>query len=108
MKPKIILKRIFHRNEWRYAVIFEYEKKLIGLVKSLNGVRWSQTHGCWHVPDNEDSLKQILALLRDLAEIDISAIVSGRKEESTNSEAVTLTKDDEKPVLALTDRKSVV
>jgi integrase/recombinase XerD len=79
MKKKIILKRIFHRNEWRYALFFDYDKNLDALVKSIAGIRWSQSNKCWHACNDEKTLKQILTVLRESADIDISAIASGEK-----------------------------
>jgi site-specific recombinase XerD len=84
MKKKIILKRIFHRDEWRYAIIFDYDKNMVELVKSINGVRWSQSNKCWHTPDDEENLKQILTVFRESADIDISAIVSGEKKNNVS------------------------
>ncbi|TAL67636.1 MAG: hypothetical protein EPN88_07440, partial [Bacteroidetes bacterium] len=80
MKKKIILKRIFHRNEWRYAIIFDYDKTLGLLVRSIDMATWSKTNGCWYAGADEDTLKQILTVFRESADIDISAIVSGEPE----------------------------
>ena len=80
MKKKIILKRIFHRGLWRYAIIFDNDKNLTQLVRSVNNVAWSQTNKCWYAGADEKTLKQILNVFRDLTDIDISAIVSGEQE----------------------------
>ena len=79
MKKKIILKRIFHRNAWRYAIIFDYDETFAGQVRSIENVTWSQTNKCWYAPGDESTLKQILAVFREWADIDISAIVSGEE-----------------------------
>jgi integrase/recombinase XerD len=79
MKKKITLKRIFHRNEWRFAIIFEYDNNLASLVKSINGIKWSQTNKCWYAGNDEETLKLILGVFRESADIDISAIASGEK-----------------------------
>jgi integrase/recombinase XerD len=76
MKKKIILKRIFHRGEWRYAIIFKYDKELTRLVRSINKVTWSQSNNCWYAGADEATLKQILSVFRESADIDISALVS--------------------------------
>ncbi len=76
MKKKIFLKRIFHRNEWRYAIVFKYDKELTELVKSVRNAAWSQSNACWYAGSDEVTLKQILTLFRESADIDISAIVS--------------------------------
>lgn len=77
MKPKIVLKRIFHHNEWRYAIKFDYNKDLIEIVKSISGAQWSKSKACWHTDDDEKTLKKILVLFRDKVDIDISSLSSG-------------------------------
>jgi integrase/recombinase XerD len=76
MKKKIFLKRIFHRNEWRYAIVFKYDDELTRLAKSVKNVAWSQSNACWYAGADESTLKQMLTLFRESADIDISAIVS--------------------------------
>lgn len=74
MKTKIILKRVFHRDKWRILMLFKYDVKLAGLIKQIGTSCYSETFKGWYVDDNEESLKQILHILRDFAEIDISAL----------------------------------
>lgn len=81
MKKKIILRRLFHRNEPRLAIIFEHDNELASLVRSVENSKWSQTNKCWYADDNEKTLKQILSIFRESADIDISEIVSGVKKE---------------------------
>ena len=94
MKKKIILKRIFHRNEWRYAIYFDYDDKLGVLVKSIDGIKWSQTNKCWYAGNDEESLKQILAVFRASADIDISAISSGGNGNISNHPSILQAKKD--------------
>ena len=97
MKKKIILRRIFHRNEWRYAIIFEYDRVLTDLVKSISNVSWSKTNRCWYAAADETKLKQILTVFREKADIDITEIVSGEKEEVIQPETfVTFEKEPER------------
>lgn len=42
---------ITHRKEKRIAVFFEKDAELISRIKQLEGSRWSQTLGVWHLPD---------------------------------------------------------
>jgi integrase/recombinase XerD len=79
VKKKITLRRIFHREEWRYAIIFTYDTSLVAAARSIPGIRWSKTNKCWHSPANEDTLKHILKAFRNVADIDISKIVSDEK-----------------------------
>jgi integrase/recombinase XerD len=87
MKKKIVLRRIFHREKWRYGIFFDIDQKLISQVRKLNGARFSNTQKCWYVDDKEENLKQIIFLFREDADIDISEIsssqdVAGRKAEN--------------------------
>ncbi|MGL5111398.1 MAG: tyrosine-type recombinase/integrase [Flavobacterium sp.] len=42
---------ISHRKEKRIAVYFEKNAELISRIKQLDGSRWSQSLGVWHLPD---------------------------------------------------------
>lgn len=48
-------KIITHRKEKRIAVYFEKNTELIARIKKLEGSRWSQTMGVWHIPDTEEN-----------------------------------------------------
>ena len=48
-------KIITHRKEKRIAVVFEKISELIARIKLIDGSRWSQTLGVWHIPDNEEN-----------------------------------------------------
>ncbi len=45
-------KIISHKKESRIAVYFEKDAALISRIKKLEGSRWSQTLGVWHLPDS--------------------------------------------------------
>jgi integrase/recombinase XerD len=46
---------ITHRKEKRIAVYFEKNAELIHRIKQIEGARWSQTLGVWHLPDTEEN-----------------------------------------------------
>ena len=59
-------KLIRHKSENRIAVYFEKNNALITRIKKLEGARWSQTLGAWHLPDTEVYRKQFgLALAEE-------------------------------------------
>lgn len=60
---KISISKLNHRNDARLKLEFEYNKILIGLVKQLEGAAWSRTMKAWHVPDTEETLRQLKVLL---------------------------------------------
>ena len=48
-------KIITHKKEKRIAVYFEKNTEWIARIKKLEGSRWSQTLGVWHLPDTEEN-----------------------------------------------------
>lgn len=73
---KIVLKRIFHRDGWRYAIFFEKDPALISIAKNIPGAKFSNSHSCWYTDETEENLRLILQHFRDKADIDISSISS--------------------------------
>jgi len=74
MKRKVFLKRFYHRDKLRIGIFFGYDQKLIAAVKVMGNVTYSQTNTCFYLDDSEDNIKLILRSLKDIADIDISAI----------------------------------
>lgn len=48
-------KLIKHKGTIRIAIVFERNADLIARIKILEGSRWSQSLGVWHIPDTEDN-----------------------------------------------------
>ena len=63
----IQVKRIYHRNKWRLALLFEYNPILIQQVKQLNEVKWSATKKCWYLPFESNALDQLKKFFPDLS-----------------------------------------
>ena len=79
MKKKIFLKRIFHHNRQRLAIFFnlsDYDEKLKSAVRSVPFARYSSTFRCWYTDDTEDLLKVCLQTFKEIADVDISELVS--------------------------------
>jgi integrase/recombinase XerD len=81
MKKKVVLKRIFHRERWRIAILFEYDARLKEIVRSISGSAFSGTNRCFYVDDSEDNLRIVLKMLKNEADVDISQIVNQGEEE---------------------------
>ena len=79
MKRKVTLKRIFHREKLRIAIFFDFDEKLKGLVMSIPGSAFSITNKCFYVGDSEENLKLVLKTLKDVADVDITFLVSKEK-----------------------------
>lgn len=55
-------KIITHKKEKRIAVYFEKNVELIARIKRLDGSRWSQTLGVWHLPDTDENRRRFKIL----------------------------------------------
>jgi len=75
MKEKITLKRIFHRDRWRIAMISKFNREFLPVIKSVKGSVYSSTHKCFYINDNEEDIKEALAILREFADVDISGLL---------------------------------
>lgn len=69
-KSIIVLKKIIHRQQERIAVEFKYSLKVQANIKSLPGIRWSQTHQCWHLPFSKGAYDLFVQKVKDIAIID--------------------------------------
>jgi site-specific recombinase XerD len=50
MQTTITIKPIIHRNEEQLAIIFSFDKAINYAVRSIKGIKWSQTYKCWYIP----------------------------------------------------------
>jgi integrase/recombinase XerD len=90
-KIKVILDRLQHRGEHQISIRFEKDWKVIGVVKTLSGIRFSATHKCWYLHDTTVNHEAILRVLNDVAVIDDSALQSNDKKNTySHVEAVRL------------------
>ena len=58
-------KIITHRGTKRIAVYFEKNAELIARIKRLEGSRWSQSLGAWHLPDTAENRLRFKILLSE-------------------------------------------
>ncbi|NQV17773.1 MAG: site-specific integrase [Armatimonadetes bacterium] len=47
------------RNEKRIALLFDYNKNIITLVKQIEGRKWSASNKFWHIPFTENFLENL-------------------------------------------------
>jgi integrase/recombinase XerD len=59
-------KIVKHKAEKRIAVYFEKNMEYIHRIKKLEGARWSQSLGAWHLPDNEENRKRFKIVIHEL------------------------------------------
>ena len=74
MKTKVILSRIFHRGQWRILISFKYDAELTKSIRQIKGIWYSGTYKGWHIPDDEEGLKQILNIFKGKADLDMTAL----------------------------------
>jgi site-specific recombinase XerD len=83
----IEVKRLFHRNTHCLGLWFDYNPVLIQAVKTLKA-RWSQSHNCWYVSEEDVPLNQLFKTFKGKAWVDASALYGGNtpqaKEKSGN------------------------
>ena len=53
---------VLHKGAKRIKLVFKYDSELIAKVRDIPGARWSATMGCWHLPDNENSVQALNSL----------------------------------------------
>ncbi|MBN1251929.1 MAG: tyrosine-type recombinase/integrase [Bacteroidales bacterium] len=53
LTKKIIVEPTSHMNENRLKLLFDFDKDLIDIVKTIPNRKWSKTMNCWHIPDTE-------------------------------------------------------
>jgi len=68
----IIAERVSHDSGIRVALKFPFDGELIGIIKKLPGIRWSNRLNCWHIPDTPDVIDLLLENLSPYAFIDYS------------------------------------
>jgi len=78
MKKKVTLKRFFHRGEERIGIFFGFDEGLKDKVKLIPRVVFSSTNKCFYTSDTETDLRNIIKVLKEVAEIDISGLTSDR------------------------------
>lgn len=55
-------KQITHNSENRIALIFEYNKELVTLLKNTGFAKWSFSKKIWHIPYSPVSLRTVIEL----------------------------------------------
>jgi integrase/recombinase XerD len=57
------IERLIWKGEKRIAIRFLYDREIIERLRKIEGCRWSATLGCWHIPDNEQSVLGLSAAI---------------------------------------------
>ena len=65
----ITLKPLYHRKQESIGIYYANSPIVNGIVKKLQGVKWSQTNKCWYLPLSKENYNKIHTALRDKSEI---------------------------------------
>jgi site-specific recombinase XerD len=72
--PTIYLEQKVHRKEKQLLIRFEFDQKLVTLVKSVKGAFWSKSLNVWYLKNTTENLNTIISLFKDITEVDTSKI----------------------------------
>src|SRR5215204_3053229 len=72
----VVLKPLFHMNEERLAIIFPYNQDISKSIRRIKGIKWTQTHKCWHLPLNKESFDNTVNAIMGIGKIDYSELRS--------------------------------
>lgn len=70
MQANITFRPIHHRGEEKLAIYFPFKKEIDYALRSIKGVKWTQTHKCWYLPFNKNSFGTAYNKLKGLGIID--------------------------------------
>lgn len=69
-KPSISIKQLRHRDDNQIGLYFQYDKELISITKSIEGMRWSKSNRCWYIQNSPQNLRMIFSAFKGKAVID--------------------------------------
>jgi integrase/recombinase XerD len=65
---------VVHRDQKRILVKFDYDAKIIGIIKKITSATWSATFKSWHIADTPEKIDEVMYALKDITDIDASAV----------------------------------
>ena len=74
MQAIITIKPILHRGEEQLAIFFPFNKNIDYAIRSIKGIKWTQTHKCWYLPLNKGSFEAVKIKLQDLGTLEYSEL----------------------------------
>jgi hypothetical protein len=64
LEKSVVIKKLFHRDMHCLGIYFVKDYEVIGAVRKIPAVKYSDTNKCWYVPDRADALYGIIECLR--------------------------------------------
>jgi len=74
MQVIVTIKPILHRGEEQLAIFFPFNKNIDYAIRSIKGIKWTQTHKCWYLPLNKGSFEAVKIKLQDLGTLEYSEL----------------------------------
>ncbi len=74
MKTDLTLFKGIHKDQPVIFMEFVINQGIINALKSLEGIRWSQTRRSWYIPEKDFKMQQFIATLDDFALVDYSRL----------------------------------
>lgn len=71
---QITIKPIHHRGEEKLAIIFPFDKTVDDAVRSIKGIKWTQTYKCWYLPLSKASFETVSTRLKNIGELEYSVL----------------------------------
>ena len=71
---QITIKPIHHLGEEKLAIIFPFDKTVDHAVRSIKGIKWTQTYKCWYLPLSKASFETVSTRLKNIGELEYSVL----------------------------------
>jgi site-specific recombinase XerD len=98
--PSILFEPFVHRQQEVIGLRFAQHETLNKAVRSVPGVKWSQTHRCWYIPLNEELCKKALQLLSPHAQLDTHKLRSYLRSRKKGANRAMVLQQDSRPPAA--------
>ncbi|MEO9571284.1 MAG: site-specific tyrosine recombinase/integron integrase [Polaribacter sp.] len=69
--PEIFIEKKNHRKEPQLLIKFQYNDKLVDVMRKIDGAFWSKNLKSWYISDSKNNLNVILEKFKNLAKINI-------------------------------------
>ena len=76
----ILVENVLHKSKKRIKLIFSFDVEIMNIIDTIEGVAWSSSINCWHIPFKENYLTDLQNLFKDEAQI----VDRGKVKYSTN------------------------
>lgn len=83
---QVVLKPLYHRSQESIGIYFEKDPSLNAIICKQAQARWSNTKKLWYVPLSKENYNKLCFALKDVVEIEHSALSSYLTDKKKNSQ----------------------